>query len=413
MTLIVQKYGGTSVGSPEKIDAVAEKIGKFRDDGDDIVVVVSAMSGETNRLTSLAQEITEQPIPREMDVLLSTGEQVTIALLCMALKKRGYAARSFTGGQVRILTDNSHTKARIKEIDSSPMRAELDQGNIVVVAGFQGVDDNENITTLGRGGSDTTAVALAAALDADECQIYTDVKGVYTTDPRVVEDAKLLNSITFEEMLELASLGAKVLQIRSVEFAGKYKVPLRVLSTFEESEGTLITLEEETDMEDPAIAGIAFERDEAKLTVAGVPDIPGIAYKVIGPVSEAGIEVDVIVQNAAADGSNDITFTVKRAESDKAKEILDTIANDLKAKEVTLDKKVCKVSLVGVGMRSHAGIASKMFKALADENINIEIITTSEIKISVVIEEKYLELAVRALHSVFELADSKTAGNEA
>jgi aspartate kinase len=412
MTLIVQKYGGTSVGSPEKIDAVAEKIGKFRDDGDDVVVVVSAMSGETNRLTSLAQEITEQPIPREMDVLLSTGEQVTIALLCMALKKRGYAARSFTGGQVRILTDNSHTKARIKEIDSSPMRAELNQGNIVVVAGFQGVDDNGNITTLGRGGSDTTAVALAAALDADECQIYTDVKGVYTTDPRVVEDAKLLNSITFEEMLELASLGAKVLQIRSVEFAGKYKVPLRVLSTFEESEGTLITLEEETDMEDPAIAGIAFERDEAKLTVAGVPDIPGIAYKVIGPVSEAGIEVDVIVQNAAADGSNDITFTVKRAESDKAKEILDTIANDLKAKEVTLDKRVCKVSLVGVGMRSHAGIASKMFKALADENINIEIITTSEIKISVVIEEKYLELAVRALHSVFELADS-TTGNEA
>ena len=412
MTLIVQKYGGTSVGSPEKIDAVAKKIGKFRDDGDDVVVVVSAMSGETNRLTSLAQEITEQPIPREMDVLLSTGEQVTIALLCMALKKRGYAARSFTGGQVRILTDNSHTKARIKEIDSSPMRAELNQGNIVVVAGFQGVDDNGNITTLGRGGSDTTAVALAAALDADECQIYTDVKGVYTTDPRVVEDAKLLNSITFEEMLELASLGAKVLQIRSVEFAGKYKVPLRVLSTFEESEGTLITLEEETDMEDPAIAGIAFERDEAKLTVAGVPDIPGIAYKVIGPVSEAGIEVDVIVQNAAADGSNDITFTVKRAESDKAKEILDTIANDLKAKEVTLDKRVCKVSLVGVGMRSHAGIASKMFKALADENINIEIITTSEIKISVVIEEKYLELAVRALHSVFELADS-TIGNEA
>ena len=412
MTLIVQKYGGTSVGSPEKIDAVAEKIGKFRDDGDDVVVVVSAMSGETNRLTSLAQEITEQPIPREMDVLLSTGEQVTIALLCMALKKRGYAARSFTGGQVRILTDNSHTKARIKEIDSSPMRAELNQGNIVVVAGFQGVDDNGNITTLGRGGSDTTAVALAAALDADECQIYTDVKGVYTTDPRVVEDAKLLNSITFEEMLELASLGAKVLQIRSVEFAGKYKVPLRVLSTFEESEGTLITLEEETDMEDPAIAGIAFERDEAKLTVAGVPDIPGIAYKVIGPVSEAGIEVDVIVQNAAADGSNDITFTVKRAESDKAKGILDTIANDLKAKEVTLDKRVCKVSLVGVGMRSHAGIASKMFKALADENINIEIITTSEIKISVVIEEKYLELAVRALHSVFELADS-TIGNEA
>ena len=411
METIVLKFGGTSVGTTDRISAVADLIQAASKEAFP-VVVVSAMSGETNRLTSLAQEITEQPIPREMDVLLSTGEQVTIALLCMALKKRGYAARSFTGGQVRILTDNSHTKARIKEIDSSPMRAELDQGNIVVVAGFQGVDDNENITTLGRGGSDTTAVALAAALDADECQIYTDVKGVYTTDPRVVEDAKLLNSITFEEMLELASLGAKVLQIRSVEFAGKYKVPLRVLSTFEESEGTLITLEEETDMEDPAIAGIAFERDEAKLTVAGVPDIPGIAYKVIGPVSEAGIEVDVIVQNAAADGSNDITFTVKRAESDKAKEILDTIANDLKAKEVTLDKRVCKVSLVGVGMRSHAGIASKMFKALADENINIEIITTSEIKISVVIEEKYLELAVRALHSVFELADS-TIGNEA
>jgi aspartate kinase len=406
MSLLVQKYGGTSVGSVERIDAVAEKVGKFRDNGDDVVVVVSAMSGETNRLTSLAQEIMKDPVPREMDVLLSTGEQVTIALLCMALEKRGYSARSFTGGQVRILTDDSHTKARIKEIDSTPISAQLEQGNIVVVAGFQGVDENRNITTLGRGGSDTTAVALAAALDADECQIYTDVKGVYTTDPRVVEDAKLLNNITFEEMLELASLGAKVLQIRAVEFAGKYKVPLRVLSTFEEGDGTLITLEEESDMEDPAIAGIAFERDEAKLTVAGVPDIPGIAYKVIGPVSESGIGVDVIVQNAAADGSNDITFTVKRAESDKAKELLDNIATSLKAKEVVLDKKVCKVSLVGVGMRSHAGIASKMFKALADENINIEIITTSEIKISVVIEEKYLELAVRALHSAFELADS-------
>ncbi|MCS5579094.1 MAG: aspartate kinase [Gammaproteobacteria bacterium] len=405
MALIVQKYGGTSVGSIECIEAVAKKISEFRDKGDDVVVVVSAMSGETNRLTALAMEMMEQPTPREMDVLLSTGEQVTIALLCMALEKRGYGARSFTGGQVRILTDEAHTKARIREIDSSRIQAQLEQGEVVVVAGFQGVDESGDITTLGRGGSDTTAVALAASLKAEECQIYTDVKGVYTTDPRVVEDAKLLKSITFEEMLELASLGTKVLQIRSVEFAGKYKVPLRVLSTFEEGAGTLISLEEDTDMEDPAIAGIAFERDEAKLTVAGVPDVPGIAYNVIGPVSEAGIEVDVIVQNAAADGSNDITFTVKRSESDKTKVILDKLASSLKAKGVVLDKKVCKVSLVGVGMRSHAGIASRMFKALADENINIQIITTSEIKISVVIEEKYLELAVRALHSTFDLGD--------
>jgi len=405
MALIVQKYGGTSVGSIECIEAVAKKISEFRDKGDDVVVVVSAMSGETNRLTALAMEMMEQPTPREMDVLLSTGEQVTIALLCMALEKRGYGARSFTGGQVRILTDEAHTKARIREIDSSRIQAQLEQGEVVVVAGFQGVDESGDITALGRGGSDTTAVALAASLKAEECQIYTDVKGVYTTDPRVVEDAKLLKSITFEEMLELASLGTKVLQIRSVEFAGKYKVPLRVLSTFEEGAGTLISLEEDTDMEDPAIAGIAFERDEAKLTVAGVPDVPGIAYNVIGPVSEAGIEVDVIVQNAAADGSNDITFTVKRSESDKTKVILDKLASSLKAKGVVLDKKVCKVSLVGVGMRSHAGIASRMFKALADENINIQIITTSEIKISVVIEEKYLELAVRALHSTFDLGD--------
>lgn len=405
MALIVQKYGGTSVGSIECIEAVAKKISEFRDKGDDVVVVVSAMSGETNRLTALAMEMMEQPTPREMDVLLSTGEQVTIALLCMALEKRGYGARSFTGGQVRILTDEAHTKARIREIDGSRIQAQLEQGEVVVVAGFQGVDESGDITTLGRGGSDITAVALAASLKAEECQIYTDVKGVYTTDPRVVEDAKLLKSITFEEMLELASLGTKVLQIRSVEFAGKYKVPLRVLSTFEEGAGTLISLEEDTDMEDPAIAGIAFERDEAKLTVAGVPDVPGIAYNVIGPVSEAGIEVDVIVQNAAADGSNDITFTVKRSESDKTKVILDKLATTLKAKGVVLDKKVCKVSLVGVGMRSHAGIASRMFKVLADENINIQIITTSEIKISVVIEEKYLELAVRALHSAFDLGD--------
>ena len=405
MALIVQKYGGTSLRSIECIEAGAKKISEFRDKGDDVVVGVSAMSGETNRLTALAMEMMEQPTPREMDVLLSTGEQVTIALLCMALEKRGYGARSFTGGQVRILTDEAHTKARIREIDGSRIQAQLEQGEVVVVAGFQGVDESGDITTLGRGGSDTTAVALAATLKAEECQIYTDVKGVYTTDPRVVEDAKLLENITFEEMLELASLGAKVLQIRSVEFAGKYKVPLRVLSTFEEGAGTLISLEEDTDMEDPAIAGIAFERDEAKLTVAGVPDVPGIAYNVIGPVSEAGIEVDVIVQNAAADGSNDITFTVKRSESDKTKVILDKLATTLKAKGVVLDKKVCKVSLVGVGMRSHAGIASRMFKVLADENINIQIITTSEIKISVVIEEKYLELAVRALHSAFDLGD--------
>lgn len=405
MALIVQKYGGTSVGSVERIEAVADKISKFRDNGDDVVVVVSAMSGETNRLTALAHEVMDQPTPREMDVLLSTGEQVTIALLCMALEKRGYGARSFTGGQVRILTDEMHTKARIREIDNSRILAQLEQQNVVVVAGFQGVDEAGNITTLGRGGSDTSAVALAAALEADECQIYTDVQGVYTTDPRIVEGARLLSKITFEEMLELASLGAKVLQIRAVEFAGKYKVPLRVLSTFEEGPGTLISLEEDTVMEDPSIAGIASERDEAKLTVAGVPDVPGIAYKVIGPVSDEGIEVDVIVQNAAMDGTNDVTFTVKRAESDKAKSILDKVAASLEAREVILDKKICKVSLVGVGMRSHAGIASKMFKALAEENINIQIITTSEIKISIVIEEKYLELAVRALHSAFNLSD--------
>ena len=405
MALIVQKFGGTSVGTVERIEAVADKIIDFRERGDDIVVVVSAMSGETNRLTALAKDIMEYPTPREMDVLLSTGEQVTIALLSMALEKRGFGARSFTGGQVKILTCETHTKARIREIDGTRIHAQLEQGNVVVVAGFQGVDEHGSITTLGRGGSDTTAVALAAALDADECQIYTDVKGVYTTDPRVVEDAKLLSSITFEEMLELASLGAKVLQIRAVEFAGKYKVPLRVLSSFEEGPGTLISLEGEEKMEDPTIAGIAFERDEAKLTMAGVPDVPGVAYQVIGPVSAAGIEVDVIVQNAAEDGTNDITFTVKRSESDRAKKILDDLLPSLKAREVLLDKKIGKVSVVGVGMRSHAGVASKTFKALADENINIQIITTSEIKISVVIEEKYLELAVRALHSAFELGD--------
>ena len=410
MSLIVQKFGGTSVGSAERIANVAKKVGEFRDQGHDVIVVVSAMSGETNRLTELALEISPQPKPREIDVLLSTGEQVTIALLAMALESEGYEAVSFTGGQIKILTDDFHTKARIKEIETTSIRNEISSGKVVIVAGFQGVDSKGNITTLGRGGSDTTAVALAAALDADECQIYTDVKGVYTTDPRVVEDAKLLSNITFEEMLELSSLGAKVLQIRAVEFAGKYKVPLRVLSSFEAGPGTLINVEGGSSMEEPAIAGIAFERDEAKLNISGVPDIPGIAYKVIGPVSEAGIEVDVIVQSAAADGSNDISFTVKRADCDSTKSILDSLASDLKAKKVALDKKVCKVSLVGVGMRSHAGIASEMFRTLAKEGINIQLITTSEIKISVVIEEKYLELAVRSLHSTFDLGDPNFNG---
>ena len=410
MTLIVQKFGGTSVGSAERIVNVAKKVGEFRDQGHDVIVVVSAMSGETNRLTELARKISPQPKPRETDVLLSTGEQVTIALLAMALESEGYEAVSFTGGQIKILTDDFHTKARIKEIETTSIRNEISSGKIVIVAGFQGVDSKGNITTLGRGGSDTTAVALAAALYADECQIYTDVKGVYTTDPRVVEDAKLLSNITFEEMLELSSLGAKVLQIRAVEFAGKYKVPLRVLSSFEAGPGTLINVEGGSSMEEPAIAGIAFERDEAKLNISGVPDIPGIAYKVIGPVSEAGIEVDVIVQSAAADGTNDISFTVKRADCDSTKSILDSLVSDLKAKKVALDKKVCKVSLVGVGMRSHAGIASEMFKTLAKEGINIQLITTSEIKISVVIEEKYLELAVRSLHSTFDLGDPNFNG---
>jgi len=409
MALYVQKFGGTSVGSTERIESVADKIIAYRNQGHDIVVVVSAMSGETNRLLALAHAIDSQPSPRETDVLLATGEQVTIALLSIALQKRGCKAISFTGGQVRILTDESHTRARIREIDDKKIRHELAQGSVVVVAGFQGIDEEGNITTLGRGGSDTSAVALAAALKADECQIYTDVKGVYTTDPRVVEDARLLRSITFEEMLELASLGAKVLQIRSVEFAGKYKVPLRVLSSFEDDPGTLISLEEENEMEAPIISGIAFTRDEAKIVVSGVPDVPGSAYRVIGPVSDAGIEVDVIVQNVSADGTTDITFTVKRADCEQTSQIIGRIAKDVNARDVAIDTKIAKISLVGVGMRSHAGIASKMFKALADESINIQIITTSEIKISVLIDEKYLELAVRALHSAFGLAEEGKA----
>lgn len=404
MSLLVQKYGGTSVGSVERIEAVADKVAGFRAQGHDMVVVLSAMSGETNRLIGLAQQIQEIPDPRELDVLISTGEQVTIALLCMALKKRGVDARSYTGGQVRILTDNSYTKARIQAIDEINMRADLAAGRVVVVAGFQGVDEQGNITTLGRGGSDTTGVALAAALKADECQIYTDVDGVYTTDPRVVERARRLEKITFEEMLEMASLGSKVLQIRSVEFAGKYNVPLRVLSSFKEGPGTLITLDEEdSTMEQPIVSGIAFNRDEAKVTVAGVPDTPGVASKILAPIGAANIEVDVIVQNVSADNTTDLTFTVHKNDMNKAVEVLQSVAREIGAREVRSDDKVAKVSIVGVGMRSHAGVASRMFTALAEDRINIQMITTSEIKISVIIDERYLELAVRSLHTAFGL----------
>ncbi|MCK7595648.1 aspartate kinase [Microbulbifer sp. CAU 1566] len=411
MSLFVQKYGGTSVGSVERIEAVADKVAGFKAQGHDMVVVLSAMSGETNRLIDLARQIQEHPDPREMDVLVSTGEQVTIALLSMALKKRGYDACSYTGGQVKILTDNAHTKARIQRIDVERMRRDLGAGKVVVVAGFQGVDEEGNITTLGRGGSDTTGVALAAALDATECQIYTDVDGVYTTDPRVVDSARRLERITFEEMLEMASLGSKVLQIRAVEFAGKYKVPLRVLSTFEEGNGTLISLdEEESEMEQPVVSGIAFNRDEAKLTIRGVPDTPGVACRILAPVGAENIEVDVIVQNISAiDGTTDFTFTVHRNDLSKARKVLERVAEELGAREVVSDDKIAKVSIVGVGMRSHANVASRMFEALGEDNINIQMITTSEIKISVIIDERYLELAVRALHSAFELSESKVS----
>ncbi|MBQ0758495.1 MAG: aspartate kinase [Zhongshania sp.] len=403
MSLIVQKFGGTSVGTVERIKAVAKKVAGFREQGHDIIVVVSAMSGETNRLIDLAKAMQAVPTPREMDVLVSTGEQVTISLLCMALHDLGQGAKSYTGTQVRILTDEAHTKARIRDIDDAKIREDLAAGNVVVVAGFQGVDENGNITTLGRGGSDTTGVALAAALKADECQIYTDVDGVYTTDPRVVSNARRLSRITFEEMLEMASLGSKVLQIRSVEFAGKYNVPLRVLHAFQDGPGTLISLEEQSDMENPAISGIAFTRDEAKITVLGVPDTPGLAYQILGPVSDANIEVDVIVQNVAEDNTTDLTFTVSRGDMAKTEAIVRNLVKQTGAREVKTDDKIAKVSLVGVGMRSHAGIASKMFKTLAEESINIQLITTSEIKISVVIDEKYLELAVRSLHAAFDL----------
>lgn len=404
--LIVQKYGGSSVGTLERIENVAAKVIGWRERGHHIVVVVSAMSGETDRLLGLAKGITPRPNPRELDVLLATGEQVTIALLCMALEKRGVPARSYTGGQVPILTDNAFNKARIQNIEADAMRADLGAGRVVVVAGFQGVDEGGNITTLGRGGSDTTGVALAAALKADECQIYTDVDGVYTTDPRVVPEARRLDRITFEEMLEMASSGSKVLQIRSVEFAGKHNVPLRVLSTFTDGPGTLITFEEALEaesMEKELIAGIAFNRDEAKLTVLGVPDQPGIAFSILGPVSAANIEVDMIIQNVGRDGTADFTFTVHRNDYERVLEILREQAVRLGIREVSGDNKIAKLSLVGIGMRSHAGVASTMFQALAKEGINIRMISTSEIKISVVIDEKYLELGVRALHEAFGL----------
>lgn len=403
MAFIVEKFGGTSVGTVERINAVAERLVRHKKQGHDVVVVVSAMSGETNRLIGLAEAITETPRGRELDVLVSTGEQVTIALLSMALEARGQAARSYTGGQVRILTDQAHNKARILEIDSANIRADLDQGKVVVVAGFQGVDEFGNITTLGRGGSDTTAVALAAALEADECQIYTDVDGVYTTDPRIVPEARRLKTVTYEEMLEMASLGAKVLQIRSVEFAQKYNVPLRVLSSFEEEgEGTLITTEE-NNMEQVIISGVTTNKDEAKVTLLGVPDKPGVAVSILGPVADANIEVDMIIQNVGADGLTDFTFTVNRGDYDQTLQILENVKSELGARAVEGDKKIVKVSVVGIGMRSHAGVASKMFRALSEEGINIQMISTSEIKISVVVDEKYLELAVRTLHSAFEL----------
>ncbi len=409
MALIVQKYGGTSVGSVERIQQVADKIIARRRQGDDLVVVVSAMSGETNRLVTLAKSFTELPNPREYDVVISTGEQVTIGLLCIALDAKGCPARSYTGAQVGMLTDSAFNKARIKEINESKIREDLQLGRVVVVAGFQGVDEAGNITTLGRGGSDTSAVALAAALKADECEIYTDVDGVYTTDPRIVPEARRLDRITFEEMLELASLGAKVLQIRSVEFAGKYNVPLRVLSSFEDGPGTLITSEEKVIMEQAIISGIALSRDEAQLTLLGVPDHPGIAYKILGAIAQANIEVDMIVQNITADGQNtDFTFTINRVDFEKAQGILANLATELGAQRWSSDKKIAKISLVGVGMRSHSGIASRMFKALADEGINIRMISTSEIKISVVVDEKYGELGVRALHAAFALDQAPT-----
>ena len=408
MALIVQKYGGTSVGSIERIKNVAKRIARFHREGHRLVVVVSAMSGETNRLLELAKEISPNPDPRELDVVAATGEQVTIGLLAIALNELGLKAKSYTGGQVRVLTDSTFTKARILDINVSPLRKDLADGMIVIVAGFQGVDADGNITTLGRGGSDTSGVALAAALAADECQIYTDVDGVYTTDPRIVPEARRLDKITFEEMLEMASLGSKILQIRSVEFAGKYKVKLRVLSSFDdpesEAKGTLITFEEDEAMEQAIISGIAFNRDEAKISLMGVEDRPGVAYAILGPIAGANIDVDMIVQNIGASGHTDFSFTVNRGEYKRALDVLTRAkGRGFSAREIIGDNKICKVSLVGIGMRSHVGIAAKMFKSLADEQINIQMISTSEIKTSVVIDEKYLELAVRTLHRAFAL----------
>ena len=411
MALIVQKFGGTSVGSLERIANVARKVVEARERGDDVVVVPSAMSGETDRLLGLARSVQERPEPRELDVLLSTGEQVTIALLAMTLQAYGCAARSYTGPQVHIRTDSAHNNARIVHIDGQRIRADLEAGRVVVVAGFQGADENGNITTLGRGGSDTTAVALAAALEASECQIYTDVDGVYTTDPRVVPEARRLEALTFEEMLELASLGAKVLQIRAVEFASKYGVLLRVLSSFEDGPGTLIGPDlEDNSMEQPLISGIAFNRDEAKVTVMGVQDRPGVAFSILGPVAAENIEVDMIVQNAGADGTTDFTFTVHRNDFARTLQIVRELSSQWGSSEVTGDDRIVKISLVGVGMRSHAGIASRMFQALAAESINIQMISTSEIKISVVVDEKYLELGVRTLHTAFGLDENVISG---
>lgn len=408
MALIVQKYGGTSVGSPERIEAVADRVIRWKQQGNDVIVVVSAMSGETNKLVALINAINPQGSEREKDAILSTGEQVTIGLLSLALEKKGQPARSYTGAQVRILTDDAHTKARIRDIDAEPIRKDLAEGNVVVVAGFQGVTDGGSITTLGRGGSDTTGVALAVALKADECQIYTDVDGVYTTDPRIEPKARHIPSLTLEEMLEMASQGSKVLQIRSVEFAYKYDMPIRVLSSFDEfgeGKSTLVTREEDV-MEEVSVRGIAFNRDEAQLTVIGVPDRPGVAFQILGPISDANIEVDMIVQNIGSDGTTDFTFTIHKNDYAKARQILCKTAETMGAKQCTGDESIAKVAIVGAGMRSHAGVASKMFKTLADEGINIRMISTSEIKVAVVIEEKYLELAVRVLHDAFGLTQA-------
>jgi aspartate kinase len=407
VSLIVQKYGGTSMGSPERIREVARRVQRFVKEGHKLVVVPSAMAGETNRLLALAKEVNPEARARELDVIASTGEQVSIGLLSIALHKLGVEAKSYTGWQVPILTDGAHGKARILAIEERKVREDLEAGQVVIVAGFQGIDDDDNITTLGRGGSDTTGVALAAALRADECQIYTDVDGVYTTDPRIVPEARRLDTVTFEEMLELASLGSKVLQIRSVEFAGKYKVKLRVLSSFTDVNstdmGTLITFEENENMEQAIISGIAFNRDEAKITVLGVPDRPGIAFAILGPVADANIDVDMIIQNASTEGMTDFSFTVHRNEYKRAMQILEKVRGDIKAKGIVGDDRIAKVSLVGIGMRTHAGIASRMFGTLAREGINIQMISTSEIKTSVVVDEKYMELAVRVLHKEFEL----------